>query len=833
MRSKAMMLAILSNFFCLTPVFAQLDEDGLVKLRQSAQKYKIEIQKYFDSRPILTLPDDLDEFPGFKVTKNSSGKNVVLPSGDEEYVRCMRGAWETFGIASTAGIATATIPGAVIGIGAGGTQAILDAHSCAEQNASRLFEVLANLEADGQAKGISVQMDAFSKELTGMQGELIGLRGSVVASQLLIKEQMQKSFNELLSKAVTQEDMEKIVSAGMNHIKDNTRKYFVELRQRQIANDEMSKLQSNIQLTQQGLTSLVNVAFRDNPKLANKINRGIGGAAELAKIGVALSAAANPFTAVMLSLKAMGVMASIFGGGDGGAAFNQIIFDNIQALRKDISEMRDEMRTRFDAIDRSLIVVADYMRSGFIVIDGKLDNLRAALGDIREEGEIRAKIQESAISYLLSGALSVSSQRCLKGDASQSVDRNAYSTCLGDFKLYATDVARLDMIAGSGRIAADPLGTVSNMFYLSVDSGRSIGYLSALNRKITNAPVVAEAPSPLEWVKGVQAYLELLSRYHRLEKVRSEVAKSEIINNEQDNINSMIDAGNEIKKRARYLRRDGIIALIDLYNDETKKFINDIVPIIYRELAKRPLGVTKEQTTRKEWIIQVNGHSSVFSPCGSITREIAGIDDVIASEGDWQSFEHGERCWPSAFTNKDNDAALKQQGLRFARSQSDGEFEIKSLRTKNEATIRIQEKYLEKQIVSKFSPQTLEMLSLSIAATLKSDESSRTMYRLAFLHELILQQIMIGSNDTSDANLPDKIKLVQSLPTSASQIRELIDRLTYKSEKILRVAFSEGMADLFNGEKKRVSDAIRAMPDNDNFPFIEPSLRQLRAVRIN
>jgi hypothetical protein len=810
------------------PAYAQSDSEKIDQMRKLADQYKIAIEERYGRGIVLRLPDNIDTLPGLHVTKES-GKNVILPSGDAQYVRCIRTAIETMGLTSAAGAAGGA-PGFLLGVNIAAVQAGRDASNCAVENTQRLFEALSGLEATDRAKGLTVQIDSFSKELEGLQGELTDVKSAILALQFSMKQDMQQTLAALMEKAVTKQDVEQIVTSEMRSMQENTRKYFAELREHQATAAKMEKAKADIEVAQQGLTSFVGIVFRKNPTLANKINRGVMGAAQIAQIGIAMSVA-SPFGAVMLSLTAMGVMDSMFGSSaDAGAIFNQAVLENIQELKHDISILGGEMHARFDAVERSLAVMADYMRKGFIVMDGKLDALRTALGEMREEADVKDRLLASSLGYLLSGQFNISAQRCLQGLAAASLNLHDYGNCLGDFKLYATDVARLDMIAGSGRIANDPLGNVTANFYISIDTGKMLGYLSTLDRKIKNSPAAGDAPSPLEWVRGVEAYLALLDKYDTLEAVRSTRSKHDSISEEQNNIESMIDAGQQIKHVAQHLRRDGAVAVIGLYIAEMQKFSDLLAKAVIDDLATRPLGVTRDITWRREWVEQTRYSSSWFRPCADINRGVGGIPDVIANDGDRLSIEYASQCWRDMFTNKDTDGPAKESALAFAKSVSEGQFSFGAKMSHDEAVKNLQTLYLKREPTEKYSRQVNDSIRLSLEEMVQKPEAQQFLGRLQLLQNLVLQCLLIGADNASDPQLQANIQLVQSLATTPAQLNTLLSRVTFKSSKPLSDVFAIEANKIFAAEQTRVVDVLKTTQPKDSFPFVDRPLALLGAL---
>lgn len=805
------------------------------ELKALGQQYNMQVQAVASGFKV-TLPANIPALPGY-ASKNENGKTVVTFEGDSQYIRCAKRLARTGLMTFGAGLASGRKE-AVIGGTAALVQGGYDSDDCITEARERMIDAIDKYGETQTVKGITVKMGDFETKLKGAQGEVKNLNSALLSVESRLKTNLKKQLAEATKKIVTEEQLERIVADKMKSIKEQTAKYFDDLKQSQAAMQKeqerirkAQQLQADIQTTAQGLTALVGLVV-ENPKTAQKINNGISGCAQLAQIGVALAGASNPFTAVMLSLSAFGVMNSMFGGGEG-TSYDAVILANIQSLQNDINSMRSEIRERFDMIQKSLATLASYMENRFNGIDTKLVAIQTELHNFREDQDIVNSLALSGISYSLTYPFNASVQSCFEGDASKSLSRAAFGNCLGNFKVHATSVARMDLISGGARVpSTDFLGNLAAKYYLSVDASQTLAYASTLDRKIEGRPIEKSPPSPLEWVRGAEAYMAMIERYDDLPNVKREATKKEILTNEKNNVKSIVEAGEQIKVAAETVREEGAISALTLYSKEMEEFSKKLQEELLKHMTKHPLGVTKPVTWRSVSAELVDGHSSLLRACAHLNRGLIGMQDVIATDDDKIVIEEGTWCTSTAMTDKENVDGVRAGQVADAQNTAEEAFPLHRVRTPEDALEELHKRYLERQAVKNYTEQAKAGIPFLINALLQTKEMVDRLARVEYLQQLLLQHVLVGIDNPADPVVKNNVKLIQSLAVKPGQVSVILKNINYKLDAPLKDMFAVEAARVFAEEELRVVAAIKANPPNNAFPFVDRTLSRLRAVYV-
>lgn len=255
------------------------------------------------------------------------------------------------------------------------------------------------------------------------------------------------------------------------------------------------------------------------------------------------------FGAVLLTGNIFGAVSSLIGALFGGPDVNQLILEQVQKLRQQVAELRKEMHSRFDHVDRMLNVIYDQMLTSFDTVIQNQQYTHEELTDIqnqimdlaRDIGRMDRKFSQ-LIGDLANRDISLKASEC-----TDLVNRGGIITpseitgCLQFFAHCADDAAR-DSIATGHTPDFASYGLSDPAFLDSIGSeisshGIGIAAVSAVIKLTgTDLPQLA---SPGQWLACSGQYINLAKRWQNYYKFGSNQELERVRKNGQTLQNSL------------------------------------------------------------------------------------------------------------------------------------------------------------------------------------------------------------------------------------------------------------------------------------------------------
>ncbi len=801
------------------------------ELRRLADGLKVDLERRQGEGLTLILPNDFPRIPNYVESRSADGKRIITPSGDSLYRDCMINMRLGLGL-DVGGSFGADPAGLFFGGITSYARSQLAAQQCVTDYRERLYSALSGIAVDQDIGRVRIAISDANNVLRDVQDDLLdrsveledlGNRMRVLEQK--VREELGRKFRDQLTNLATKEELQQLLDTKISSLRNRMEAYFAEAQRREMAAAERQRAQQDIQYLASGLSAVADLLFRDDPVTRNAMKSAIANFAALAQIAITLTSGATGFQAFMLVLSAAGVINNMMGTmGRMGPTTDELILREVQELRKSLGELREELRTKLEDIVRMIDNFAQYASQRFDNLDARVQATLDLLRQFKEEDEVRRKISDAALAYLLTGNVRTSMQTCLEGFASRTLTEPTYAACLGDFKLYATDIAKADLIAGSGRIARDPLSEVGQRLYLSIDGGQSFGYLLSFYERI-GGRLLRPVPHPGEWARGADAYLYLIGQYPA---DRFSTSKDEVLRAERRNIERMVAEAQAIKLYAKLLRKEGVSELLRTYLAELRALALTIAEGAAPQLAERNLGIVAEEKIRSVWVEQVGGHSSVFRGCARISIYMQLT--VGAAKGEKVEFKRGDVCGPSQFTNRDNDTPLKNSAMAWLNIWPEDRFAWAVLKNQSDANKELHRKMLDTDNTDKMPDQVLSFIEPMVFAVFDSKESEAKYARLGFLKHLLLEAMVIGQPGDLDSDSQNLVQVISRLPSDASALRAVVGTIDYKGNVKLKDAVAQKLNERFDDLIKQANGAADRRVVGETYPFLDRTLRRLQLL---
>ncbi|WP_162596114.1 hypothetical protein [Methylobacterium sp. 17Sr1-1] len=779
--------------------------------------------------PIIVLPKGMLPLTGFNERKNPDGQFVITPGDDPQYAGCMKTAIANFGFDVSGGTGIDVIAMSTNGLASMGRFKIAT-DDCMAAYGTHLRDALGDAQLEGDVSDLRLQYGGIHKTLGEFGGRISDLNTAILGFELSLKSSLTKDLNNITKSIMTKEAVQKLLDERLSLIRNDFKNYFEEVKKNQNVQRSRQEASEKINLSQQALVAVIEIAFANDPVAVRNLSNAVQSFAKLANLGI-LMAAGSTTVVVLAALSAVGVINSLIQSfGKIGPSEEQIILEQIGQLREEVKTIGQFNQRSFSTLFSFLNEFSTYVTGRFDGFDEKLSSIIELIKLNSGSAWINQRLNNTALAYLVKSPLTIDADRCLVGASSMHLSIESYTSCLASFKRYATEVAKLDIVAGSGALGEDPLNDVTRRLYLTIDGGQNYSYLLSFYNSTAGNWNSKISPNPGEWAKGVDAYLNLLSRFDKIFSIHKKHVKEEIIKQDRPRIDDLIEAGKSIKRDIKILRSLGASNIVDLYGKEIDRLNKILISRVFVETSKVDLNVTTLDMARREYIEQVNNHSSVFRVCGVIDRSVKM--SLGPNKDKSIKYETGTVCGPSVFTNKDNDMYLKQDVLASVKQWPDTRFAFTQNTTIENARMQLQAEYLDQEKSTNLSVIVFGTIrELLGSLIIKDAELIEISQRIVFLKHLLVEQLLLGYEAPPNEVYRSCIDDVQNLPGETISIAEYRRSVEIvRNDTNMRDALASSLSDADNKLLTKIRGSINEVPSSDLYPTVDRRMMVLRSL---
>jgi predicted nucleic acid-binding Zn-ribbon protein len=279
--------------------------------------------------------------------------------------------------------------------------------------------------------------------------------------------------------------------------------------------------------------SIVGSATLQVVESVHQFNRAIEGASRL---GTAMSSA-------ILTGNILGAamdIASLFGGGP---SADQMILREIEQLRQQIADLNKQMNSRFDHVDTALNEIYASLNDNFLAIEAELREARVDLSTV-QQNILQLHERVNSLEFNVYDYLNAGFNRQFTGyEEACFEDQNHYqlgaisqallTQCLSQFRIYGSEFASDPLSSRKANPILSknlwsPKGIPPHLLRDELQYGleSNLNLFSSLASapalKLGNGALAAlgTIPNPVEWARGVHAYIKLLtSKWDRLGRI--------------------------------------------------------------------------------------------------------------------------------------------------------------------------------------------------------------------------------------------------------------------------------------------------------------------------
>lgn len=820
-------VALLLLPFLSIEAFAQ-ESSRLERYNSAATQLGAYFEASNDRQPVLlVLKDGSPKLFGFLETEDSEGRRIIEPNADQGFQDCTAGAKLGAQI-SGVGSLQADPVGVIAGMSAAVARyELVDVPRCHTDFQARLFDALEKVKTKADVSHLAVLIGNVTYDLDGAIGQFDELEALFLAEQARIRSEIKKQLSTILDSQFSEDEISEIVTRQMSGMSKKFALYIREQASRQRRQDQIS----DIHATEEALKGFVLIAFQNDPNLAREISIGVSGLSRIAQTALKLADETNAIQAAALSFNVVGAVVSLMNAfGDKGPTYDEIILEEVRALSAALQDVREEMHGRFDHLETMLIQLQMHLDGRLATIDDKLDTLLKVYRESDERESLLAEIRDASIEYLLRAPFRKSYEKCLDGTAGTALSLKDFGDCLVELKAHAIDVAKLDMITGSGRVGEDVLGAVTKDLLITIDGTLSLGYLRSIYQVLRekDEPALRAIASPVEWSRGVDAFTTLIDRSEGLKNVAREQDRSGILKLERRKIEELIAEGEAIREAVVKLRSLGFAKLLELYQVEISELAELIAKEATAQMSAFPLMVTEER--RRKTPIHDFGHSSVAKVTYVFERAIE-ISHGTLSGKRRSVFLRGTAVSREIPTLKQNDHIIRNNLANEINNLTEANAtSMDPVVDRAELQKILRREYLAHDQVSSFTVTANAFIRPSVERALKTDAAIQQLARVRLLKLIFLHHVLLGREGDLSRNDDVVLEVIAALPDKPNQVMALLsddqlprdDKFSPSVVKWVTAALSEQAAALEN--------ARAYLSENTEMAFVDHYLARLHQL---
>ena len=558
----------------------------------------------------FTVPNDSVTFlqkHGFHVSKYES-RNLVSRFSDEMFLHCTTNA----GLAPIAKFGPGLVGSAVGAEVPALVEPTLDtALSEADIKSYRQCEAdwlqrIDKARTEGKFEIIDValgEIDTFDSEMTAnvldIQDRTHELEVSIGTQKLQVK-----NLQDLLEKQGT------VAIAAFNSL---TTQAADNKRQLDLIVDAQEKARHSLELRAQleekrqivqgsaaALSIVAKLAFGKDPVAAARIDTGISSVAKITDSVLQLSSGVNAGAKILLSANMAGAALSIismFGPQNSETAMMQ---QQLSAIKKDISELRQDMDERFDRIEGMLINMTKYIDQRLDTIDERLKNIEDNLRNVNQTLDVLYKITRESFNFLISQEFEESARECARPLRRSDFSADAAFDCIAASSRYARNGANKFAISSGSLfdLKAD-IDTAAGMG-ASLPPIEQVGYLDAVLREADQLrmlkkgyPVAVEdLVSPPDWATAVDNFSSFVARPEQFQVFKTRgIDRKKLVDNYKNDIVDIIKIGEVARTSIEKMRGAGVEFALDRFSDKVAKLADLAAGMVIQDIDKKDLGI--------------------------------------------------------------------------------------------------------------------------------------------------------------------------------------------------------------------------------------------------
>jgi len=229
------------------------------------------------------------------------------------------------------------------------------------------------------------------------------------------------------------------------------------------------------------------------------------------------------FGAALLTGNILGAVTSLFSVFDSGPSPEELILQEIQALRRDVQELRREMNDRFDRVDASLNSIYEQMNRQFAAVSAQLDYLRGDIKQVQQSllelSVAVTRLESNVFQYVTALGqrnLNLDTVACLNRDRLRgrgfAFTQGEFDACVDRFFSHATFNSRDVLATGGPNRDYSDTALSTELERLPVEA--NINFLiQFVVRRFADTGLetfaTGRVPNPLEWSLGSEGVLTL------------------------------------------------------------------------------------------------------------------------------------------------------------------------------------------------------------------------------------------------------------------------------------------------------------------------------------
>ena len=359
--------------------------------------------------------DDSAKLAGkLHVTHSDSGRNLVSKLSDPDYNDCWNNIGTPIvlgGAAIGASLGNPLLGAAVANLGDTASLSVIDrADSCERNWTQKVHEAFQDYSIDV----LDARVGQIEPALSGAVGDILNLQNRVHELNLLVSSSSKdvdlKIGNLTQSMTAVGDDVQDKIDAlskGVKSAQSDIQTYIHDATKLAEINARLQSQQDLLQGSVQVGVIIGQIAFAKNPVAAAKLDSGLHA---VQSIGQSIINLGKPGISTGLTILSSANIAGaglalvgLLGGGNDGSA---VLLQQVNAVRGDISELREEMNDRFDRVEAMLVEITNQLNNRLNSLDKKLDQVLSELSTIDQRLVVMFGVDLDSFKFLIQMALS-------------------------------------------------------------------------------------------------------------------------------------------------------------------------------------------------------------------------------------------------------------------------------------------------------------------------------------------------------------------------------------------------------------------------------------------